>query len=223
MHPLPPHVEALLQAVLMDTASSRHTCPEALLPYLLGKVASVPVPSPRAAISWLHFLATNAPRVRIPTHFTTACHCLSLCDPIASGAFGWHSLHGQRRAMQESHDRDGGVADVRAVMLQALATLPFAPSLFFADVYDDATKQYVSTAAQESVVEDVLKSVPLPAREEDVAAAVREWEAALLEAAKRGPEGSGALSRSRGVRQLMSLEMADGSAPWQVCCCCARA
>ena len=36
MHPLPPHVEALLQAVLMDTASSRHTCPEALLPYLLG-------------------------------------------------------------------------------------------------------------------------------------------------------------------------------------------
>ena len=60
VHPLPPHVEPLLEIALECPT----VCPEGLADYITSKVLAVPVPSPKAAVAWLHFACWQVPKVR---------------------------------------------------------------------------------------------------------------------------------------------------------------
>ena len=71
MHPLPGHIESLLEIALHCPT----VCPDALGRYILSKVTAEPVPSARAAMAWLHFAHVQNKQVLIdvPTALQSVC------------------------------------------------------------------------------------------------------------------------------------------------------
>lgn len=59
VHPLPAHVEPLFEIALECPT----VCPEGLAEYITAKVLAHPVPSPKAAVAWLHFACWQVPKV----------------------------------------------------------------------------------------------------------------------------------------------------------------
>lgn len=64
VHPLPPHLEALLGLSLTQTKAGAALCPEALTQYVVAKVLSQPAPTAKAAVAWLSFIAAHGSQVR---------------------------------------------------------------------------------------------------------------------------------------------------------------
>jgi hypothetical protein len=61
VHFLPDHIAQLLEIAL----NCPSVCPQRLSRYIIDKVTSMPVPSPRAAVTWLHFANWQIPQVRL--------------------------------------------------------------------------------------------------------------------------------------------------------------
>ena len=78
VHPLPKHLEDLLEITLHCPT----VCPAQLAPYIIQKVVDAPLPSPKAAVAWAHFVQMQNRQVRplracattLPTVFAHSMH-----------------------------------------------------------------------------------------------------------------------------------------------------
>lgn len=61
VHFLPDHLVQLLDIAL----NCPSVCPPRLASYIINKVISMPAPSPKAAMTWLHFANWQMPQVRV--------------------------------------------------------------------------------------------------------------------------------------------------------------
>jgi hypothetical protein len=60
VHPLPLSVEELLVLSVRNPTMA----PQQLTTYIIHKIMSAPVPSPKAAVAWLQFVCWQVPQVR---------------------------------------------------------------------------------------------------------------------------------------------------------------